>query len=576
MADVQENFQLETKTIGALPIVNQFLERLRIQEFLREYLGKPDPRCAIAPERVLMLLVRSLIVQRQPLYALGEWAGGMMPSVLGLNRAELGKLNDDRIGRALDRLFDADRLAMLTKLVLHLIETFEVEMDELHNDSTTLTLHGQYREADGRPMRAKATIQADRGHNKDHRPDLKQLLWILTISSDGGVPVHFRVSAGHTEDSSTHIQTWNALRDLVGGSDFLYVADSKLCTRENMRHIDDRGGRFITVLPRSRKEDGWFRRWLVDHTPPWEPVAEFPHPRWDGGPPNIILAMESPIAEADGFRIVWIFSSHKLQRDAQWRLDCLEKATQQLESFRARLEGPRCRFSTRKRVTDQVDAILAETQTTAYISYTVTQHNEIKYHTVRKGNLVRKYRRGVKSRYRLEWTHNAAELREASKSDGVYPLITNCVEYSALDLYTAYRTKQPIVEKRHDLLKNTLEATPAYLQNIGRLEALLFLEFIALVVHALIERQMRHAMEAHHIKGLPLYPEDRTCTAPTTARLFELFGPLQCHGLIRHGTLVQEFPAELSPLQETMAQLAGISPQVYQSIRIRQQTAPKS
>jgi hypothetical protein len=47
---------------------------------------------------------------------------------------------------------------------------------------------------------------------------------------------------------------------VAGRADFLYVADSKLCSRENMDYIDRAGGRFVTVLPLSRSEDGEFRQ----------------------------------------------------------------------------------------------------------------------------------------------------------------------------------------------------------------------------------------------------------------------------------------------------------------------------
>jgi transposase len=56
----------------------------------------------------------------------------------------------------------------------------------------------------GRP-----TLAITFGHNKDHRPDLKQPLYILTVTEDGGVPVHFRVSSGNTADDQTHRETWN-------------------------------------------------------------------------------------------------------------------------------------------------------------------------------------------------------------------------------------------------------------------------------------------------------------------------------------------------------------------------------
>jgi hypothetical protein len=69
--------------------------------------------------------------------------------------------------------------------------------------------------------------------SKDHRPDLKQLLFILTTAADGGVPVQFRCADGNTSDSVTHIETWNTLRTVAGRADFLYVADSKLCSHGN-------------------------------------------------------------------------------------------------------------------------------------------------------------------------------------------------------------------------------------------------------------------------------------------------------------------------------------------------------
>ncbi|MGH3557343.1 MAG: hypothetical protein ACRDTK_07595 [Mycobacterium sp.] len=114
------------------------------------------------------------------------------------------------------------------------------------------------RRADGRVRAGKATAAITFGHNKDHRPDLKQLVWILTVSTDGAVPLAHRVVDGNTSDDVTHIDTWDHLVALLGRADFLYVADCKLATRDNMDHIHRRGGRFVSVLPASRKEDSTF------------------------------------------------------------------------------------------------------------------------------------------------------------------------------------------------------------------------------------------------------------------------------------------------------------------------------
>jgi transposase len=63
---------------------------------------------------------------------------------------------------------------------------------------------------------------------------LKQLVWILTVTADGAVPIAFRVADGNTADVTTHIATWDGLVALAGRSDFLYVADSKLASFDNV------------------------------------------------------------------------------------------------------------------------------------------------------------------------------------------------------------------------------------------------------------------------------------------------------------------------------------------------------
>jgi hypothetical protein len=223
---VPPGFTLRSHTLGALPLVNHVVRRLRVEALLQQHLPPAAPRTPVPPPVALGVLLRNLVLARVPLYGLGEWARPWVPALLGLQPAQVPLLNDDRVGRALDRLFDADRAALLTALVVHMIREFQVALDQLHNDSTSLTLHGAYAAATGRRVRGQPTAHVTFGYNKDHRPDLKQLLWILTVSAAGAVPVHFKVADGNTEDSTTHVETWTVLRALVGSAHFLSVADS--------------------------------------------------------------------------------------------------------------------------------------------------------------------------------------------------------------------------------------------------------------------------------------------------------------------------------------------------------------
>ena len=110
----------------------------------------------------------------------------------------------------LARLFDADRATLLTRLVLDAVARFGIDCSQLHNDSTSVTVTGRYSGADGRARGGKATAAITFGHNKDHRPDLKQLVWILTVSFDGAVPIAHRVVDGNTSDDVTHVETWDS------------------------------------------------------------------------------------------------------------------------------------------------------------------------------------------------------------------------------------------------------------------------------------------------------------------------------------------------------------------------------
>jgi transposase len=180
---------------------------------------------------------------------------------------DIESLSDDRFGRALDRLFEADRAALLTEVVLAVAKRFAVQLSDCTTTAprspsavSTAIRTGPVRSG----QRAPAITY---GYSKDHRPDLKQLLFILTTDADGGVPVQFRTADGNTNDSITHIETWTTLRTVAGRADFLYVADSKLCSYDNLSFIDRAGGRFVTVMPRSRREDKHFRKLAADRDP---------------------------------------------------------------------------------------------------------------------------------------------------------------------------------------------------------------------------------------------------------------------------------------------------------------------
>ena len=82
----QQPFELSTQRLGALPIVDQFLTRIGLQELLERYLPAGDRRVMLPAAVAIGLLVRNLCVAREPLYGLAEWAARHDPGCWGWRR----------------------------------------------------------------------------------------------------------------------------------------------------------------------------------------------------------------------------------------------------------------------------------------------------------------------------------------------------------------------------------------------------------------------------------------------------------------------------------------------------------
>jgi transposase len=563
----RSGFELQTERLGPLPVVNHFLEELCVDELLEWFVPTRDRRVSLSYAKALGVLLRSIIVEREPIYRQQETVDTFASEAFGIERDDVKLLSDDRIGRALDRLFDADRGSFLTEVVVRTVERYEVDIREVHNDSTTVRLTGQYHQAKGRSIRGRRAPWITRGkHSKDRRPDLKQLMFILTASADGGVPVQFRVADGNASDARSHIETWDILRQITGRSDFLYVADSKLCTPDNMDYVDRRRGRFVTVLPRSRHEDAEFREWIQTHEPAWEVVWDRPHPRKKEGPRDIWCVFRHPLPSREGWPVIWVWSNLLTLHQQQSRRERLACAVQELETFKQRLEGKRPRVRTLEELEAKSYKTLERWKVRRYIEVKARQVEKYEFRQEHRGRprSGTRYKRLTKRRLSLTWEIDESAIDFDSKSDGMYPLLTNDRNLSSADILKAHK-RQPIIEKRFQQLKSVHEIAPVLLKNEARIEALFFVYFIALLVQGIIERELRRAMRKRRIKDLPLYPEERECKQPSTEQILRLFSLLQRNLLYRRGRVVEVFDPKLTELQLEVLGLLGVSRRAYRA-----------
>jgi transposase len=559
-----DRLALLPQRLGALPVLNHFLDRLGLEAILERFVPTRDPRTKISHSRCLGVLLRSVIVEREPIYRQQETVATYAPSAFGLSEAEVSALGDDALGRALDRLFAADRGALLTACVVAAGKSFGLSFAELHNDSTTVRFCGQYPAAQGRSIRGKRAPAITYGYSKDHRPDLKQLLFILTVSADGNVPVQFRGEDGNTSDSRTHLATWEALVSVAGRVDFLYVADSKLCSTEVMEEIDERGGRLLTVLPRSRREDRQFREWIQEFDPPWEKVRDRPNPRGKFLPRDVWYAYRHPGPSSEGWPITWLYSTLLRAHQRRSRQDRIELARRDLERLKKRLERPGAQKRSQQKIEERVRKILTRRRVHEYLKVWTYEHESSRFRQERPGRPGRetKYVKEFEKRWSLSYEVNTVAIAFDKKSDGMYPLLSNDRELSAAQAFEAHK-RQPKLEKRFQQLKSVHEIAPVFLKNEGRIEAFFLIYFLALLVQALVERELRRAMVEKGIERLPLYPEERPSRHPTADLTLKLFSHLQAHVLCSDGKALKRFQPELTELQQQVLQLLGVPPSSY-------------
>jgi transposase len=170
------------------------------------------------------------------------------------------QLNDDRIGRALDKYYQAGTTQLFTGLALKAAHKFQVEMNSVHLDSSSISVEGAYKtrqeksqdiETDSSdPPDERKAIKIVHGYSRDRRPDLKQFIIDTIVSGDGDVPLYLKIDDGNADDKSVFVSRLKEFKN-QWTFDGICVADSALYTAENLSAMA--GMKWITRVPLSIK-----------------------------------------------------------------------------------------------------------------------------------------------------------------------------------------------------------------------------------------------------------------------------------------------------------------------------------
>jgi transposase len=553
---LKKDSSLKKFVLGAHPIIEHFLELLTVREIVGTYM-KSDKRMRLDDDKALALLIHHILTTPHPLYEIQDWLKLLDAEQVGLAPDDTRYVQDDRIGRALVRFYNSRHKEVFFRLALRAIKLFELDCSQIHQDTTTVTFAGKYPGWSAREFLTN-------GINKDHRPDLKQLVLGLTVTADGSVPILHHIYDGNQTDDRLHPTNHKRLRKLLQRVDFIYVADCKLATEENLQKISTWGGLFVTVMPRTWKEDGQFREKVRRGKIEWKHILSRKNNRKPHSKVDRYYVADGDYKTSHGYRLYWIRSTQKEEQDLDTRKRRLEQALEDLRALQPKLN--KYKLKRRQQINQRIQEILKNRHCQTLINYEIHATREYQHIHPKKGRPTPGTATQITWRpiFSISFGVNKDALREAEKTDGVFPLITNLDEktYKPKKILEIYKF-QPFLEKRNSQIKTYQEIAPMYLKNGKRVVAFLHIHVMALMVATLIERKLRLAMKRQGISSLPIYPEKRPGKTPTMFDIVRFFTGIERYE-VYEGDKIMIFPAELTKTHKEILTLLEVPLAHYQ------------
>jgi transposase len=233
---------------NALPIYAGVMERIELPQLITQAIGKRNSQAEVDAGTIVAAMVHNILSNEKvrlvrlptffsdkPMPLLFPWRPDLHPD----------DINQYRAGDVLDQFFDAGPQRIFSEITRSLAQRFDISTNIIHADTTSKSFQGVFEGHESPP------VNITFGHPKDHRPDLKQIMFGVGVSSDG-LPLVGEVLDGNTSDKTFNSNWIPNVREWLGreaDDPLIYVADSAAVTPTNLElfaahHID-----FVTRLP---------------------------------------------------------------------------------------------------------------------------------------------------------------------------------------------------------------------------------------------------------------------------------------------------------------------------------------
>jgi transposase len=511
--------EIEIKNLDHLGIVAGIIDEIGIVKKVNELLGTDSRENINCGEVVKAIILNGLGFVSQPLYLFSNFFKDKAVEHLLGKGVKAEDLNDDKLGRVMDKIYKYGLSQLFLAIGLEVIKKYGISTKYSHLDSTSFHLHGQYKNQREQDPEKEVEISSEnpifiaKGYSRDHRPDLKQCLLNLIVSSDGDIPLFMRGGSGNESDKAIFGKILVEYSKQVDFESIL-IADSALYSANNLKSIANT--KWISRVPLSIKKAKNSLKLVTSEKLKASEQKGYSY-------------CEEEV-EYGGIKQRWILvqSEERKKADSKKILKKIEKEL----------------LKTGKEINKLIQEEF-EQPSVAMAKIKKIESN-LKYHRINQVGLVKYTVKNGKEVHKLvcKLIEDRELIDESNNQAGRFILATNILDVAKLnasEILSAYK-KQQSCERGFRFLKDPLFfADSLFVKNPERIETMMMLMGLSLLVYTIGQRQIRANLQAakSFVKNQLNKPTER----PTLRWVFQCFQGIHCleiEGINRISNLSEE------------------------------------
>lgn len=482
--------QIQVANLDHLGLVAGMIDAIGIVEKINQLVGTQPGEKVSPGQAVKAMILNGLGLVSAPLYLFSKFFEGKATEHLIGAGIQPEHLNDDRLGRVLDKLYITGLSQIFATIAIGAAQQFNVALETAHLDASSFHVHGEYesnlpevyiqKQATNTDATSLAGINETAvpqpivityGYSRDHRPDLKQFILDLICSEDGDVPLFLRVGDGNESDRAIFPQVFQDFKKHLD-LDALMVADSALYSEANL--VEMATLKWLSRVPLTIKQAKELVSQLQASSFTESTIAGY---RWS-----------QHQSHYGGIEQRWLVVESKERQESD--LKRLEKSLDQAktEATKQLLQLSRQSFAC---VADALKAASKLSKKLKYHQLVAVDTQEIQPKSIQK-NSSSSYK--VTASLEVKSDVVEAEQRQA----GRFILATNVLDVNQLspdEMIAKYKNQQS-AERGFSFLKDPLFFTDSvFLKSPERIEALALIMGLCLLVYTLAQRQLRQALQ---------------------------------------------------------------------------------